>query len=257
MDLGLDDRTALVAASTGGLGLAIAQALAAEGANVVLSGRRADVAAEHARQLPSAIGVGVDLTEPDGPAQLCDAAEEAFGQVDIVVLNSGGPRPGAASEVTPDDLKGAAGLLLHPHQRLIQRLLPGMRERGWGRILAVGSSGVQQPIPNLALSNALRGALAGLLKTLAGEVAADGITVNMILPGRIATDRVGELDAAKAEREGLSVAEVEQRSQTNIPTARYGRPEEFGAVAAFLCSSKASYINGSQVRVDGGLIRGL
>lgn len=257
MDLGLTGRTALVAASTGGLGLAIARALAAEGANVVISGRREQAALEEANRLPRAIGVGVDLTAPDGPARLCDAAEAAFGPVDVLVLNSGGPRPGAAADTTPEDLAAAADLLLHPLQRLVQRTLPGMRERGWGRILAVGSSGVQQPIPDLALSNALRGAVAGLLKTLAAETASDGVTVNMLLPGRIATDRVAGLDAAKAEREGSTPDTVREQSQASIPAGRYGRPEEFGAVAAFLCSVPASYVTGSQIRVDGGLVRGL
>lgn len=257
MDLGLRHRTALVAASTSGLGLAIAKALAAEGANLILSGRREEIAIEEASKLPNAIGVGVDLTDNDGPDRLCDAAESAFGSVDVLVLNSGGPRPGTAAGLTPADLVEAADLLLHPHQRLIQRILPGMRKRGWGRVLAVGSSGVQQPIPSLALSNAIRGALAGLLKTLASETAADGVTVNMILPGRIATERVDQLDAARAKAEGSTPDEVRERSQANIPAGRYGRPEEFGAVAAFLCSDLASYMTGSQVRVDGGLIRGL
>lgn len=257
MDLGLNGRTALVAASTGGLGLATARALAAEGANVVITGRREQTAIEEASRLARAIGVGVDLTDPTGPDELCDAAEAAFGHIDIVVLNSGGPPPGTAADTGPEELADAAGLLLHPAQRLIQRTLPGMRERAWGRILAVGSSGVQQPIPNLALSNALRGAMAGLLKTLAAEVAADGVTVNMILPGRIATDRVAQLDAARAQREGMSPEAAREQSQASIPAGRYGDPEEFGAVAAFLCSAPASYVTGSQIRVDGGLIRSL
>lgn len=257
MDLGLEDRTALVTASTGGLGRAVAQALAAEGASLVVNGRRGEVASEVARELARAIGVGVDLTEAGGPERLCDAAEEAFGHIDILVLNTGGPPPGVASELDPPDLEAAARLLLHPHQALIRRVLPGMRERGWGRILAVGSSGIQQPIPNLALSNSIRGALSGLLKTLAAEVAADGITVNMLLPGRIATARLRQLDAAKASREGRTVAEVRELSEASIPVGRYGHPDEFAAVATFLCGEPASYVTGSQVRVDGGLIRAL
>jgi 3-oxoacyl-[acyl-carrier protein] reductase len=255
MDFGLSGRTAVVAASTGGLGRAIAEGLAREGANLVVSGRRAERAVEVANSLPNALGIGVDLTDANGPDRLCDAAEDAFGQVDILVLNSGGPPPGAAADTDPADLETAARLLLLPHQRLIKRLLPGMRRRGWGRIVAVGSSGIQQPIPNLALSNAMRGALAGLLKTLAAEVAADGVTVNLVLPGRIATERLRQLDTAKATREGLTVEQVQSQSKASIPVGRYGRPEEFAAVAAFLCSEPASYVTGSQIRVDGGMLR--
>jgi 3-oxoacyl-[acyl-carrier protein] reductase len=135
-------------------------------------------------------------------------------------------------------------------------VLPAMRERGWGRILAIGSSGVQQPIPNLVRSNVARAGLAAYLKTLAGEVARDGVTVNMILPGRIDTDRVAGLDANQAERRGIDIESVRKQSEGSIPAGRYGKPVEFADVAAFLCSERASYVTGSQVRVDGGLISG-
>lgn len=255
MELGLKDRTALVAASSGGLGLAIAQALAAEGARVVVTGRREDVVAERAREIPGATGITVDLTDPAAVERLVTTTRDEVGPVDVLVLNSGGPAPGAAADLDVADLATAAELLLHPMQRLIRATLPGMRQRGWGRILAVGSSGLEQPLPNLALSNALRGALAGLLKTLAAEVAADGVTVNTLLPGRIATDRVASLDASRAAREDRSVDEVAAASRATIPAGRYGRPEEFAAVAAFLCSEAASYVTGSRVRCDGGLVR--
>lgn len=254
MDLGIDQRTALVAASTSGLGLAIARGLAMEGAATVLSGRRGDVAAEEAARLPRARGVEADLSDPDTPERLVAAAVEAFGPVDILVLNSGGPPPGTAAEVGVDDLRRSAETMLHAQQRLIAATLPGMRERGWGRILAVGSSGVQQPISGLALSNSIRGALAGLLKTLAAEVAGDGVTVNMVLPGRIATDRVAALDRGRAEREGRSVEEVAADARARIPAGRYGAPEEFADVAVFLCSDRAAYLTGEQVRVDGGMV---
>lgn len=256
MNLGIAGRTALVCASTSGLGLATAQALAADGANVVISGRRGDLAAKEAASLPSAIGVEADLNDPQAPDRLVDATESTFGPVDILVLNSGGPPPGAAADQSAQSLAAAVEQLVLPQQRLISRVLPGMRQRGWGRIVAIGSSGVVEPLPDLSLSNAGRAALAGLLKSLASEVAADGVTVNMVLPGRIATDRVASLDRGRAERDGTSVEQVQAANQALIPAGRYGNPDEFGAVAAFLCSDLASYVTGSKVRVDGGLVRG-
>jgi 3-oxoacyl-[acyl-carrier protein] reductase len=136
-------------------------------------------------------------------------------------------------------------------------LLPGMRARGWGRVLTIASSGVEQPIPNLALSNGIRASVLGWSKTLAGEVAADGVTVNVVLPGRIHTDRVDQLDAVAAQRQGKSLVEVARASTATIPAGRYGRPEEFADTVAFLASGRASYITGAKIRVDGGMIRSL
>lgn len=257
MDLAISGRTAVVCASTGGLGRAVAEALAAEGAKVVVCGRRGDVAKAVAAELPNAVGVEADLVHRDGPRHLIDATLSAYGQVDILVLNGPGPKPGRAAEVNDSDLDSAFDSLLLAQQRLIALTLPGMRERGWGRILAVGSSGVAAPLPDLALSNVGRAALAAYLKTLAAEVAVDGVTVNMVLPGRIKTERVAGLDAARAARNNLSVADVETRSRATIPAGRYGTPAEFGAVAAFLCGAPASYITGTAVRCDGGLVRTL
>lgn len=257
MDLGLKGRCAVVSASTGGLGEAIARALAAEGASVVVSGRRGDRAKEIASSLPAAIGVEVDIRSSSGPVDLVAAARDTFGDVDVLVLNGPGPAPGSAAGVTDEDIDSAVDTLLRPQLRLLAETLPGMRSRGWGRVLAVGSSGVAAPLPNLALSNLGRSALAGHLKTLAAEVAADGVTVNMLLPGRIATDRVAHLDQAAATRTGRSVREVEEASRAQIPAGRYGDPVEFGAAAAFLCGAPAGYITGVALRVDGGLVRSL
>lgn len=257
MDLGLAGRCAVVCASTGGLGEAIARALGAEGASVVVSGRRGDRAKEVAASLPSAVGVEVDLTTPSGPLELVDTAREAFGEVDVLVLNGPGPAPGPAAGVADDGLDAAVDTLLRPQLRLLALTLPGMRSRGWGRVLAVGSSGVAAPLPNLALSNLGRAALAGHLKTLAAEVAADGVTVNLLLPGRIGTDRVAHLDEAAAARSGRSVEFVQAASRAQIPAGRYGEPAEFGAAAAFLCGAPASYVTGVALRVDGGLVRSL
>jgi len=257
MDLGISGRTAVVCASTSGLGEATARALAAEGARTVVGGRRGETARALAAELPDAVGVKVDLTAPDGPATLVDAAVNAFGQVDILVLNSGGPPPSQAAEVSDDDVVDAVTTLVLAQRRLVSLVLPGMRERGWGRVLAIGSSGVIAPIPGLALSNIGRAALGGYLKTLATEVAADGVTVNMLLPGRIETARTEAVDRAVAEREGTDVADVAARGQAAIPAGRYGRPEEFAAAAAFLCSAGASYVTGTATRCDGGAVPSL
>ncbi|NEY34530.1 SDR family oxidoreductase [Streptomyces sp. PRKS01-65] len=257
MDLGLKNRTALVCSSTGGLGEAIARALAEEGADTVVCGRRGERAARIAAELPSAVGVLADLCAQDGPARLYEAAVAAFGPPDVLVLNGPGPRPAPATAVDVAAATEALDALLHAHIRLVSLALPAMRERGWGRILAVGSSGIAAPLPNLALSNLGRAALAGYLKTLAAEVAPDGVTVNLLLPGRIRTERTAAVDAASAERFGRTVAEVEEASAASIPAGRYGRPEEFAAAAAFLCGAPASYITGTALRCDGGLVRGL
>lgn len=255
MDTGLHGRVALVPGSSAGLGLAVARALADEGARVVLAGRRGELVRAEAARLPTAVGVEADLTHPDTPAMLVARAEHEFGPVEVLVLNGGGPSPGEAATLTADQLGEAVQQLLVQNQRLVSAVLPGMRERGWGRVVAVGSSGVQQPIERLARSNVGRAALAGYLKTLASEVAADGVTVNMVLPGRIDTDRVGALDRAAAERTGTTPEKVRARSEAGIPARRYGTSAEFASVVLFLASTAASYVTGEQVRCDGGMVR--
>lgn len=254
MDLGLDGKVALVLGSTAGLGRASAEALAAEGAHVVVVGRREQLVEELAGSLPSASGVVADLTEPGVPASLVAHARQAFGPVDVLVLNGGGPAPGTADEFTAEKAQAAVDLLLKQHVALVGEVLPAMRESGWGRVLAIGSSGVQQPIPVLTASNVGRAALAAYLKTLAGAVAADGVTVNMVLPGRIDTDRLAQLEQAAADRTNRTVEDARARSQAAIPLGRYGDPAEFGAVVAFLASRQAAYVTGEQLRVDGGLV---
>ncbi|TCK22629.1 SDR family oxidoreductase [Pseudonocardia endophytica] len=257
MDLGISGRTAVVCASTSGLGEATARALAAEGVRTVVSGRRGATAQAIAAELPEAVGVEVDLTATDGPGRLVDAAVAAFGPVDILVLNSGGPPPSVAAEISDEEVLSAVNTLVLAQRRLVSLTLPGMRERAWGRVLAIGSSGVVAPIAGLALSNVGRAALGGYLKTLSAEVAADGVTVNMLLPGRIATARTDAVDRSIAEREGVDVADVAARGAASVPVGRYGRPDEFGAVAAFLCSEAASYVTGTATRCDGGAVPSL
>ena len=275
MDLGIAGKTALVAASTGGLGLAVARALAAEGVRVAVVGRRRDRAKEIVAELQAAYGSGTlgigslgtsgfdavaieaDLGTPEGIGSAVDQTVANLGPIDILVLNGPGPKPGAAATLTSEDMAAAFDLLVKPHHALVSKVLPGMRERRWGRILAIGSSGVTAPLPNLAVSNTGRAALAGYLKTLAAEVALDEVTVNLLLPGRIATDRVTQLDQAAAKRRGTTLEDIQLESRKTIPARRYGEPAEFGAAAAFLCSAPASYITGVALRCDGGLIRSL
>ena len=260
MDLGLNGKRALVLASSGGLGLGIATALCREGAHVLLSGRSADKLEAAAAEVTNA-GPGradfevVDLTDPASAASLYAAASRKLGGVDIVINNTGGPPPGGIEAQETETWRRQFDTMVVRLIEVTNLCLPGMRERGWGRVLTVGSSGVIQPIPNLSISNTIRSALVGWNKSLSNEVAKDGITVNILAPGRVATARTRQLDEAAASRQGRSVEEVQAASEATIPAGRYGRVEEFGAVAAFLVSEPASYVTGSTVRCDGGSIR--
>lgn len=254
MDFGLRGKTALVCASTAGLGRGAAEALAAEGARVVITGRHLDVAREIAETLPGSEAVALDVTHDGAAEKLAAEAVTALeAPIDIVVLNGPGPKPGAASEISSQDAAEAIRTLLLFQQELVAATLPRMLENGWGRIVAVGSSSIIEPIPGLALSSTGRAALAAYLKTLAGEVAAQGVTVNMVLPGRIDTDRVRELDNLACGHDPDAPA----KTKAAIPAGRYGTIEEFGALVAFLCSEQAGYITGTAPRVDGGAARQL
>ena len=174
-----------------------------------------------------------------------------------MINNCGGPQAGTAMGQKKETWENAFKAMALPMFSITNALLPNMISQKWGRVVTIGSSGIEQPIPNLALSNGVRGAIAGWSKSLANEVASDGITVNMVLPGRVATDRLRELDEGKAQRVGQSLEEIESEAKTTIPAGRYGSPEEFASVATFLCSEAASYVTGSMIRVDGGLTKGL
>jgi 3-oxoacyl-[acyl-carrier protein] reductase len=255
MDLGLEQRHAVVTGASRGLGRAIASALAAEGAEVTAVARNLERLNDLVNATPAGRG---SIT-----ARACDLADasaiEALAAVlrgtDILVLNTGGPPPGPAADTSDAVWIKQFEAMFLSAIRLTRLALPGMRKRGFGRILAVVSSGVIQPIPNLGISNALRSAVVGWAKTLAGEVAGEGITVNCIAPGRIATDRVAELDHGRATREGMEIGQVQKESRAVIPAGRYGDAAEFASVAAFLASSRASYMTGGVIRVDGGMIR--
>lgn len=258
MDLGLKGKTALVMGGSQGLGLAIAERLAAEGADLVLSSRRLETLQEVAAKLTAAHGVNVrcdavDLTDPAEVTAFCDRIKQDY-KPDILLNNAGGPPPSPAIGVAQEVWKSSAQSLLFSLIAVTEAAVEGMRARKWGRVLTIGSSGVIQPIPNLAVSNTIRGAMAGFCKTLAAEVAGDGVTVNMILPGKIDTMRVGQLDTARAGREGKSLEEMRTQIAASLPAKRYGQPEEFANVAAFLVSEPASYVTGQMTRVDGGMI---
>ena len=257
MDLGLTGKRALVLASSKGLGGGIAEALAAEGAHVLLTGRNAAQLEALASRI-NGRGPGkadwavLDLAEEDFVARAQAIATEKLGAVDILVNNSGGPPPGTAASITAEALERHFRIMVINLIALGNALLPGMVERGFGRILTVASSGVVEPIPGIALSNTLRPALAGWSKSLATEVAAKGVTVNMLLPGSILTSRLDELDTAASARTGRPMDEVRAENEAKIPAGRYGRVEEFAATAAFLVSERASYVTGTMVRCDGG-----
>jgi 3-oxoacyl-[acyl-carrier protein] reductase len=262
LDLGISGKRALVLASSRGLGLGIAQALAAEGANVILCGRdrkrlEAGVDAINAGGKGKAQAIPTDLTKAEAVAALNAGVDQQFGGVDILVNNVGGPPPKPISAVGIEEWQSQFETMVLSLLRVTGHFLPGMRQRKWGRILTIASSGVVQPIPNLGISNALRSTLVGWSKTLAAEVAAEGVTVNMIAPGRIHTDRVDETDTAVAKRDNKSIEDVRRASYTQIPAGRYGTVQEFAAAAAFLVSAPASYITGSIIRVDGGYIRSI
>ena len=258
MDLDIRGKTALVLGGAGGLGSAIALALGREGCKVAVADINGEELDALVRRLEargvSAVSQVWDISDLSVVAANLDCISERLGPVDILINNTGGPPPSAVSGVDAAVWVSHFQKMVQPVITVTDHVLPGMRSRKWGRIVTSASSGVIAPIPNLGLSNSLRSALVGWSKTLAREVAADGITANVVVPGRIATGRIQFLDAEKAKREGKSVAEVSAASTASIPVARYGTPEEYADVVAFLASKRASYITGSIVRVDGGLI---
>ncbi|SEP79317.1 3-oxoacyl-[acyl-carrier protein] reductase [Devosia sp. YR412] len=262
MYLGLDDKHALVLGASQGLGLASAQALLNEGARVTLSGRsperlEAARAALPTEQQARCFLAVADLAHPDAAGLIAAQARASGGAIDILVNNTGGPPPGTPSSITTEAMATHFASMVQPVVALTLDLIVSMRERGWGRILTIASSGVVQPIPHLPMSNALRSTLVGFMKSLAGEVAGDGVTVNMVLPGRIATGRTASIDAGQAQKSGTPVEDIAKASTATIPAGRYGTPEEFAAVVAFLASTQASYVTGSMMRVDGGAIRSI
>lgn len=277
MNLNLEGRSALVCASTRGLGFAVAQALVQEGAQVFICGRDARALEEALAKLrqqtrktslkgtqgalkevhQSVQGIVLDLTQPGATETLASRAEQAFGKVDILVNNVGGPLPSSALGTTDRQWQLGFDQLFMTTARLTQRLVEPMRQRGFGRVITITSISVVEPIEHLVVSTAMRQAVTGFCKTLAFEVARDGVTVNTVLPGVIHTQRIEDLRKARAERLGSTLGQEMSLTAESIPMGRLGRPEELGAVVAFLASPLASYVTGCNIPIDGGLRRGM
>jgi 3-oxoacyl-[acyl-carrier protein] reductase len=262
MDLGLRNKIAMVGGGSKGLGFAVARALALEGARVSIASRDRGAIDAAAKRIHEESGADVmaqaaDLSQADAIARWHQDTLGRFGGVDLLFANTGGPPAGTALAFDDDAWRSAFELLVLSAVRTIRLAVPSMTARGGGAILVGTSSSVKEPIANLALSNVLRASVAALAKTLALELAASGIRVNNLIPGRIDTDRVRQLDEINAKRAGIAVDEQHQRMAATIPLGRYGRPDEFGRMAAFLLSDAAGYITGASIQVDGGLIRGV
>ncbi|SHK30174.1 3-oxoacyl-[acyl-carrier protein] reductase [Roseomonas rosea] len=261
MELGLRGKRALVMGASKGLGRAIAEALAADGAALAISGREVERLQPVCEALKgmgatAAHAFSADVAKGEDMDALAEGAVAALGGVDILVLNHGGPPAGTAADLTEEALETWFRRIVLSPVRIANKLLPAMRAQGYGRIIAVGSTGMVQPLPNLALSNVLRANIVGWAKTLADEVGPDGVTVNIIAPGAIRTDRSIELAGAAASKQGKSPEQVIADREKTIPMRRYGTPDEFGKAAAFLASEAGSYITGTILRVDGGVVRG-
>lgn len=262
MDLGLKGRVAVVAGSSQGLGRAIADALAAEGADVVVNGRDADKLERVRSEIAAATdvraeAVACDLTDPAGAAELVQEAVGRLGRVDILVTNTGGPPSGPFESHSAETWRRAIAQNLESVVNLVRAALPGMKERRWGRIVNVTSITVKQPVENLILSNSIRAAVTGFARTIANEAAPYGVTVNNVLPGFTRTERLVHLAEDISKRKGGTVADAYAGWESEIPMGRLGEPAELGAVAAFLCSEQASYVTGQSLAVDGGWIKGL
>jgi 3-oxoacyl-[acyl-carrier protein] reductase len=262
MDLGLQGRVAIVAAASKGLGRAVAEELAREGASIAICARTASDLEKAAASIQEATGrqvfyQAVDVTDPAAISSFVSAVEKCFGKVDICVTNTGGPPSKLFKDTNPEDWRAAIDLLLMSAVSFAREVLPRMQKNKWGRFITITSYSVKQPVDGLLLSNSLRAAVTGLARTLANEYAAHGITVNNVCPGYTRTDRLDDLAAMQAERTGATREEIFAGWVARIPAGRIGTPSEFAAVVAFLASERASYVNGTTIAVDGGTVRSL
>ncbi|HLF85281.1 MAG TPA: SDR family oxidoreductase [Blastocatellia bacterium] len=262
MEFGLTGKVAIVAAASSGLGKATAMELAAEGARVAINARSEEQLRSAADEIQSATGAEVlaiagDVTNEEDVRRLVSETRSRFGRVDILVANAGGPPAGFFDDFNAQHYREAVELNLISTINLCREAVPHMRERGWGRIVAITSIAAKQPVENLILSNTARAGVLGFMKSLSQQLAADGITVNTLCPGYHLTERLKSLSSSIAKNEGVSVEDVYARWAASTPTKRIGDPREFAAVAAFLCSDRASYLTGTVIQVDGGAYRAL
>lgn len=261
MDLELRDKTAMVWGASKGLGLAIAECLAEEGASTILAARNRQRLDQAVSRITAkggkAAAAAADIGNWQSVEQALSSMRAMFGDPDILINNSGGPPTIDVTHVDAALWQNQFEAMVLNQMRLTEAVLPAMRARKFGRIISVSSTSIIEPFAALAISNSLRAALAGWMKTLASEVAKDGVTVNLLLPGSFATERVSDLDRLAAERQGVDVSEVAQANIRDIPAGRYGEPKEFGQLAAFIASPKAGYITGSALKIDGGATRSL
>jgi 3-oxoacyl-[acyl-carrier protein] reductase len=262
MDLGLLGRVAIVAAASKGLGRAVAEELAREGASIAICARTASDLENAASSIQEATGRQVfyqalDVTDPAAITRFVAAVENRFGRVDICITNSGGPPSKLFKDTNPEDWRAATDLLLMSTVSFAREVLPRMQKNKWGRLITITSYAVKQPVDGLLLSNSLRAAVTGLARTLANEYGAYGITVNNVCPGYTRTDRLDELAGTLASRAGVKPDEIFADWTRQIPAGRLGRPQELAAVVAFLASERASYVNGASIAVDGGIVRSL
>jgi len=257
MDLRLAGKNAVVCAGTKGLGFAVAEALVREGANVLICGRSEDAvksAVEKLKAGSKAFGCVADLSTEDGCKQLIATAEKNFRKVDVLVNNVGGPSPSSALETSPEAWVKGFEQLFRSAATVSQHFARAMKDERFGRIVTITSTSVMQPIDHLAVSTSMRSAVTGFMRTLAKELAQFGVTVNCVMPGVIHTGRIEELRKAKASRDGTSLEIEMNKTAAGLPTKRLGRPEELADLVAFLCSERASYITGTSIPVDGGLL---
>jgi 3-oxoacyl-[acyl-carrier protein] reductase len=261
MEFNLQGKTAIIGGSSKGLGKACAIALAREGVNIVLCARNSDALNQTQKEIES-FGVGVlslsvDMANIDDNKRIVDEAANRFGGVDILVNNSGGPKPGTFRDITEDDLDDAYNSVLKYNIRMINLCLPYMEKKGWGRIINIASVTVKEPVPNMVLSNIFRSAVASYAKTISKELISKGVTINTVCPGYFKTDRVTQLIEVRSAVDGISVEEYEQKAIQDFPHKRYMDPQELGDLVCYLCSDQARSVNGTTIQIDGGLLSGL